>query len=188
MPAKPRTRSALQPRPSRVWGRRLAPVTATAVLRLWLGSARRSAQRRWEPEEAVPSWSEEFGPTLRLVQQQPFQPERQRASSGLDHSTQRASAPRIKPPRLQQDWKALGDYGTLGLEVALSVAVGLFGGQWLDKKLGTGGWLTWVGFAYGLAAAARAIYRAVRKSTREAEELERRDEEARKKYGEDGQE
>jgi ATP synthase protein I len=73
------------------------------------------------------------------------------------------------------------------MEVALSVVVGLFGGQWLDKKLGTGGWLTWVGFAYGLAAAARAIYRAVRKSTREAEELERREQEARKQYGKDGQ-
>jgi ATP synthase protein I len=101
------------------------------------------------------------------------------------HSTQRATARRIKPPPLQQDRKALGSYGTLGLEIALSVVVGLFGGQWLDKKLGTGGWLTWIGFAYGLAAAGRAIYRAVRKSSREAEELERREHDARQKYDED---
>ncbi len=73
------------------------------------------------------------------------------------------------------------------MEVVLSVVVGLFGGQWLDKKLGTGGWLTWIGFAYGLAAAARAIYRAVQKSNREAEAAERREQEARKSYGEDGQ-
>lgn len=84
---------------------------------------------------------------------------------------------------MQQDWKALGNYGTLGTEIALSVVVGLFGGQWLDKKLGTS-FLTWVGFAYGLAAASRAIYRAVRKSNREAEEADRREQEARKKYGE----
>lgn len=71
------------------------------------------------------------------------------------------------------------------MEIALSVVVGLFGGQWLDKKLGTHGWLTWIGFAYGLAAAGRAIYRAVRKSTREAEEAERRDREARAKYTDD---
>jgi hypothetical protein len=90
-----------------------------------------------------------------------------------------------KPP-VQQDWKALGSYGTLGMEIALSIAVGLFGGQWLDKKLGTH-WLTWVGFAYGLAAAGRAIYRAVRKSTREAEELERREREAREKFTDDSQ-
>lgn len=86
---------------------------------------------------------------------------------------------------MQQDWKALGNYGTLGLEIALSVLVGLFGGQWLDKKLDTGGWLTWIGFAYGLAAAGRAIYRAMRKSTREAEELERREHDARQKYDQD---
>ena len=29
---------------------------------------------------------------------------------------------------MQQDWKALGNYGTLGMEIALSVVVGLFGG------------------------------------------------------------
>jgi ATP synthase protein I len=91
----------------------------------------------------------------------------------------------IKPPAVQQDWKALGTYGTLGMEIALSVVVGLFGGQWLDKKLHTGGVLTWVGFAYGLAAAGRAIYRAVRKSNQEAEEAERRDREARQKYDDD---
>jgi F0F1-type ATP synthase assembly protein I len=86
---------------------------------------------------------------------------------------------------LQQDWKALGNYGTLGLEVALSVVVGLFGGQWLDKRFQTGGWLTWIGFAYGLAAAGRAIYRAMRKSTQEAEEAERREREAREKFNDD---
>lgn len=86
---------------------------------------------------------------------------------------------------MQQDWKALGTYGTLGMEIALSIVVGLFGGQWLDKKFGTHGVLTWVGFAYGLAAAGRAIYRAVRKSNREAEELERREREARDKYTDD---
>ena len=73
------------------------------------------------------------------------------------------------------------------MEIALSIVVGLFGGQWLDKKLHTGGWRTWIGFAYGLAAAGRAIYRAVRKSNREAEEAERREREARKKYADDAQ-
>lgn len=88
---------------------------------------------------------------------------------------------------MQQDWKALGNYGTLGMEVALSVVVGLFGGQWLDKRFQTHGVLTWVGFAYGLAAAGRAIYRAVRRSNREAEEAERREREARQKYDDDAQ-
>jgi ATP synthase protein I len=96
-----------------------------------------------------------------------------------------ASSAVIPKTPVQQDWKALGTYGTLGMEIALSVVVGLFGGQWLDKKLHTGGWLTWIGFAYGLAAAGRAIYRAVRKSNQEAEAAERSDQEARKKYDDD---
>jgi F0F1-type ATP synthase assembly protein I len=86
---------------------------------------------------------------------------------------------------VQQDWKALGNYGTLGLEIALSVVVGLFGGQWLDKRFHTHGVLTWVGFAYGLAAAGRAIYRAMRKANREAEEAEQREQAARQKYDQD---
>ncbi len=93
----------------------------------------------------------------------------------------------MKQSRVQQDWKALGNYGTLGMEIALSVVVGLLGGQWLDKKLHTGGWLTWVGFAYGLAAAGRAIYRAVQKSNREAVEADRSEREDRQKYDDDAQ-
>ena len=93
----------------------------------------------------------------------------------------------VKATPLQQDWKALGNYGTLGLEIALSVTVGLLGGQWLDKKLDTGSVLTWVGLAYGLAAAGRAIYRAMRKANREAEELDRQEREAREKYDDDAE-
>ena len=72
---------------------------------------------------------------------------------------------------MKQDWKGVGSYGAVGLEVVLSVAVGLLGGSWLDKRLGTGPWLTLVGVAYGVAAAARALYRAARRATKEAEEL-----------------
>jgi ATP synthase protein I len=86
---------------------------------------------------------------------------------------------------LQRDWKPLADFGTLGLDIAGSVALGLFGGQWLDHRFHTHGVLTWVGFAYGLAAAVRAIYRAVRKSNRAAEEFERQEREARQKYDDD---
>ncbi len=112
----------------------------------------------------------------------------QRATARPRHGRRIPQVPEkipTKQPPLQQDWKALGNYGTLGMEIALSVAVGLLGGQWLDKKLHTGSVLTWVGFAYGLAAAGRAIYRAVRKSNREAEDAGRREREARQKYDDD---
>ena len=89
---------------------------------------------------------------------------------------------------MKQDWKGVGSYGTVGLEVVLSVVVGLFGGSWLDKRLDTGPWLTIVGGVYGVAAAARALYRAARRATKEAEDLDRREREERRKFrdGNDG--
>ena len=83
---------------------------------------------------------------------------------------------------MKQDWKGIGSYGTVGLEVALSVVVGLFGGSWLDRRFGTGPWLTLLGVAYGVAAAARALYRAARQATKEAEDLDRQEREERKKF------
>lgn len=83
---------------------------------------------------------------------------------------------------MQQYWKGLGGPGTVGIEVVLSVAAGLFGGSWLDKKLGTAPWLMLIGLGYGLAAAGRAIYRALKQANREAEELDRKEREARKKF------
>jgi hypothetical protein len=39
-----------------------------------------------------------------------------------------------------------------------------------------------LGVAYGVAAGVRALYRAAQRATREAEELDRREREERKKY------
>ncbi|MFZ5892258.1 MAG: AtpZ/AtpI family protein [Myxococcota bacterium] len=83
---------------------------------------------------------------------------------------------------MQQNWKALGGPGTLGIEIVLSVAVGLLGGSWLDKKFGTAPWLTLIGLAYGLAAAGRAIYRALKQANRELEKIEQTEREAREKF------
>ena len=47
---------------------------------------------------------------------------------------------------------------TVGLELALSIALGLLGGRWLDGKLGTEPWLQWIGFALGLAAGVTSLY------------------------------
>ena len=85
---------------------------------------------------------------------------------------------------MQQHWKGLGTYGTIGIELALSVFVGLFGGQWLDGKLGTEPWLTLAGLVLGAAAGFRSLWRVVAKANREAEKVEARAREARHKYHE----
>ncbi len=63
--------------------------------------------------------------------------------------------------------------------------VGLFIGQWLDEKLETGGWLTAVGLSFGVAAGVRFVWRALEQANREAEEADRKDREARRKYFDD---
>ncbi|HSU40765.1 MAG TPA: AtpZ/AtpI family protein [Polyangiaceae bacterium] len=83
---------------------------------------------------------------------------------------------------MKQDWKGAGRYGTVGLELVLSVVVGLFAGQFLDRRFHTAPWLTLVGTGYGIAAGVRGLYRAAQRATREAEELEQREREERKRY------
>ena len=83
---------------------------------------------------------------------------------------------------MQQDWKGMSRYTTLGLEVGLSLLVGLFAGHWLQVKLGTGNWLTFLGFGFGIAAATRAIYRAAQAANREAEREEAAERAERQRY------
>jgi F0F1-type ATP synthase assembly protein I len=85
---------------------------------------------------------------------------------------------------VKQDWKGIGRYGTVGLELVLSVLLGLFGGQFLDRRFHTTPWLTLVGVAYGVAAGIRGLYRAAARATREAEEFDRREREKRKQFRE----
>jgi F0F1-type ATP synthase assembly protein I len=60
-------------------------------------------------------------------------------------------------------------YSTLGLELVLSIVIGLFGGRWLDGKLGTEPVLTFVGLGFGLAAGFRFVYRAATRMRAETE-------------------
>jgi ATP synthase protein I len=60
---------------------------------------------------------------------------------------------------MKDEYRAVGSWGTLGLEIVLSVVIGFFGGHWLDGRLGTTPWLTLLGFFFGCGAAGKAIHR-----------------------------
>jgi ATP synthase protein I len=77
-----------------------------------------------------------------------------------------------KKPKVEQ-WRGLGDFGTIGLEIALSIAFGFFGGRWLDGKFGTEPYLAGIGFFFGVAAAIRAVMRAHGQMQKLAEREER---------------
>jgi ATP synthase protein I len=64
-------------------------------------------------------------------------------------------------------FKELGKYSALGFEMAISVIIGLVIGSFLDKRLGTGPWLTIVWLGLGFAAGFRSLYRAAVRSGRD---------------------
>ncbi len=59
-------------------------------------------------------------------------------------------------------WKLAGRYSTVGIEMAIAVAIGSLGGQWLDERFNTGGWLTAFGFIVGSGAASLTIIRLIK--------------------------
>ncbi|HEX7506908.1 MAG TPA: AtpZ/AtpI family protein [Polyangia bacterium] len=59
-------------------------------------------------------------------------------------------------------WGIAGSTGAVGIEIAVAISIGYFGGQYLDRRLGVAPWLTWVGFAAGVGASIKALVRVVR--------------------------
>lgn len=62
---------------------------------------------------------------------------------------------------MREQYKAVGSFSTLGLEIVLCVMLGFFGGRWVDAKLHTEPYLAVIGFFFGLAAAANGVRRAL---------------------------
>ncbi len=77
-------------------------------------------------------------------------------------------------------FRELGRYSALGLELAISVVIGLAFGYYLDKWLGTSPWMTVIWLGIGFAAGVRSLYRA---ALRSGKELEKEEEEKRKPRG-----
>lgn len=87
-----------------------------------------------------------------------------------------------RPPGLN-NWRGVGSYGTLGLEIALSIAFGFFGGRFLDGRFGTEPWLSILGFVFGIGAAVKAVMRAMNEMRIEAEREEREQGNPLPRYG-----
>ncbi len=63
---------------------------------------------------------------------------------------------------------AFGIYGALGFQLVASLLVGVFGGQWLDKKFGTQPWLMMLGLFLGVGAGFYNLFRVVLWKDRES--------------------
>jgi ATP synthase protein I len=57
---------------------------------------------------------------------------------------------------------------SVGLELGISVVIGLLIGMWLDRQVGSSPWLMLLFLCFGFAAGFRGVLRAVRREDREA--------------------
>ncbi len=72
-------------------------------------------------------------------------------------------------------WREYGRYGTVGIELIVSMGLGYYGGRAIDVRVGGGGWVTFVGFLLGVAVGFRSIFVAARYMQRDIAREERRD-------------
>jgi ATP synthase protein I len=85
---------------------------------------------------------------------------------------------------VQANWKGLGSYGTLGLEIVLGIVLTSYVGIRIDRHYHSGQVFLGLGFLLGLAHAVRVLVRTVRQANREAEREEAEQRIARQKYHE----
>ena len=60
-------------------------------------------------------------------------------------------------------------YSSLGIEMVLGVLVGVWLGQWADKHWAIAPWGTLGGMVLGLGVAAKAVVRAVKQASKDAD-------------------
>jgi F0F1-type ATP synthase assembly protein I len=65
-------------------------------------------------------------------------------------------------PDAKKMWRIAGTTGAVGIEIAAAIAIGYFGGHYLDKKLGTEPWIMYAGILAGIGASVKALVRVVR--------------------------
>jgi F0F1-type ATP synthase assembly protein I len=70
-------------------------------------------------------------------------------------------------------WKQFGRYGSVGIELVLSMMLGYYAGHWLDVRYAhDAGYVTGIGMTLGIYAGFRQLYRVTKQATRE---LDRQD-------------
>jgi ATP synthase protein I len=72
----------------------------------------------------------------------------------------------MAPTKEPSAWKPLAELTSIGMTMVLSTIIGLAGGYYADRWLGTSPWLMLVGLGLGIAAGFVSMIRAVRAAER----------------------
>ena len=76
----------------------------------------------------------------------------------------------MAPDGDQSAWRALGELSTVGLTLVVATVIGLAGGYYLDRWLGTSPWLTLIGLLFGIAAGFVNLFRSVKRADRDIDD------------------
>jgi uncharacterized membrane protein YcjF (UPF0283 family) len=71
--------------------------------------------------------------------------------------------------------KDVGRYGTVGIELIVSMALGYYGGRWLDARWDAHGWITGMGAFLGVVVGFYSIWKASQTMTRDVERAEKKE-------------
>lgn len=69
-------------------------------------------------------------------------------------------------------WRSVGELAAIGMTMVVATVLGLAGGFFLDRWLGTAPWLTLIGLGLGIVAAFVSLFRAVKAAERRFDDPE----------------
>ena len=78
----------------------------------------------------------------------------------------------MAPPGENNTWKALAELSAIGMTMVLCTVIGLAGGYFADRWLGTKPWLTLIGLGLGIAAGFVSFFRSVKTAERNLDDSE----------------
>jgi ATP synthase protein I len=76
----------------------------------------------------------------------------------------------MAPSGDQGAWKALGELSSVGLALVIATVIGLVGGYYADRLLGTSPWLLLLGLTLGIVAGFVNLFRSVNRADRELDD------------------
>jgi ATP synthase protein I len=73
-------------------------------------------------------------------------------------------------PGEKSAWSALAELSSVGFSMVLATVIGLAGGYFLDRWLGTKPWLLLLGLGFGIVAGFVIFFRSVKRANRELDD------------------